>query len=80
MWKALVSWFAINTVLVHMERYLWCDKECVDFYRISSPIPFSIYFILKSLRIFLRPCEISSSHGGEYKAQSLLGCTAVLLN
>jgi hypothetical protein len=24
-------------------------------------------------------CEISSSHGGEYEAQYLLGCTAVLL-
>jgi hypothetical protein len=22
-------------------------------------------------------CEISSSHGGEYEAQNLLGCTAV---
>jgi hypothetical protein len=26
-----------------------------------------------------RRCEISSSHGGEYKAQNLLGCTAVFL-
>jgi hypothetical protein len=24
-------------------------------------------------------CEISSSHGGEYEAQNLLGCTAVIL-
>jgi hypothetical protein len=24
-------------------------------------------------------CEISSSHGGEYEAQNLLGCTAVFL-
>jgi hypothetical protein len=24
-------------------------------------------------------CEISSSHGGEYKAQNLLGCSAVFL-
>jgi hypothetical protein len=25
-------------------------------------------------------CEISSSHGGEYEAKNLLGCTAVFLN
>jgi hypothetical protein len=25
------------------------------------------------------PCEISSSHGGEYEAQNLLGCTAVFI-
>jgi hypothetical protein len=25
------------------------------------------------------PCEISSSHGGEYEAQNLLGCTAMFL-
>jgi hypothetical protein len=24
-------------------------------------------------------CEISSSHGGEYEAQNLLGCTAMFL-
>jgi hypothetical protein len=24
-------------------------------------------------------CEISSSHGGEYEAQNLMGCTAVFL-
>jgi hypothetical protein len=24
-------------------------------------------------------CEISNSHGGEYEAQNLLGCTAVFL-
>jgi hypothetical protein len=24
-------------------------------------------------------CEISSSHGGEYEAQNLLGCTSVFL-
>jgi len=27
----------------------------------------------------LNPCEISSSHGGEYEAQNLLACTAVFL-
>jgi hypothetical protein len=27
----------------------------------------------------LTTCEISSSHGGEYEAQNLLGCTAVFL-
>jgi hypothetical protein len=28
---------------------------------------------------FGNPCEISSSHGGEYEAQNLLGCTAMFL-
>jgi hypothetical protein len=29
--------------------------------------------------IILRLCEISSSHGGKYEAQNLLGCTAAFL-
>jgi hypothetical protein len=32
-----------------------------------------------ALFVCFYPCEISSSHGGEYEAQNLLGCTAVFL-
>jgi hypothetical protein len=32
-----------------------------------------------SVSAVLLPCEISSSHGGEYEAQNLLRCTAVFL-
>jgi hypothetical protein len=34
--------------------------------------------LVSSFKILLT-CEISSSHGGEYEAQNLLGCTAVFL-
>jgi hypothetical protein len=34
---------------------------------------------LATVKTFPRSCEISSSHGGEYEAQNLLGCTAVFL-
>jgi hypothetical protein len=42
--------------------------------------PFSRHIIPLKVEIFFsEPCEISSSHGGEYEAQNLLGCTAVFL-
>jgi hypothetical protein len=34
---------------------------------------------VSSVATFITLCEISTSHGGEYEAQNLLGCTAVFL-
>jgi hypothetical protein len=42
---------------------------------------FVITIQLKATRRITQPalCEISSSRGGEYEAQNLLGCTAMFL-
>jgi hypothetical protein len=59
-----------NPVIDLMEYYqcTWKKRKKTFAWKFLSPWNQRTYY-----------CEISSSHGGEYEAQNLLGCTAVLL-
>jgi hypothetical protein len=67
--------------VIHHRQYP-LDVLLRIFSTLLPPFFFNLFMythVLLMWKLLRYICEISSSHGGEYEAQNLLGCTAVFL-
>jgi hypothetical protein len=71
--------YCLHHVCLKMETIRTCETSVYSNETTWRYIPESCYVRMKLLSNRCLECEISSSHGGEYEAQNLLGYTAVFL-